>query len=568
MRRKNQPISVVFLCVAIGLLTGLAQPENIVKTPAEAANYSQYSQYEKISQFLSQLDFLSEELTVQVVGRSLGTEEYGAKDLYLCVLTEEGADCPQKLNREKPTFYLVAAKHGNEQSAKEAALWLIRDLALGDLNPLLKKVNFLIMPQSNPYGNWFDQRRNEQGLDLNRDHVKLEAPETEAINRVFYLWMPEVTLDIHEKGDDFYRVSIGCVSNVNISPSLQEFSREMILSEVKTKLDKKNISFHEYLITQEMGIDSSAGVTYRSEDLAGREEMKRYSTTDLNDGRNSPGIYETLSFIQECASRHDIPTLEERTQWQYFGIRFLAESVALHGEEIKPLVRGLRGELVRKAIDFSEQDLVHLRMMYARNPQTPTLTIKKFERVQSPIRGILKVDKRAGDTVTVSDLDRYPYSGEDKVVEEVVINWFPDVEPVISVSRPLGYIIPAKHQDVLETLLRHGIKVEIFTDDVRLQIGFYLVGEVVPAEYDYLPPMKIDVTINEHETIVKKGDWYVSCSQPGANLIPCLLEPQSQYGFIRYWKFNLVPEKGSIYDIFRVTNKQELPLIPYKNWKR
>jgi hypothetical protein len=547
---------------------GLVQSDGVIKTPAEAVNYGQYSQYEEISHFLSLLDSLSEELTVQIVGKSLGTEEYEAKDFYLCILTEEGADSPQRLNREKPTFYLVAAKHGNEQSAKEAALWLIRDLTVGELNPLLKKVNFLIMPQSNPYGNWFDQRRNEQNLDLNRDHVKLEAPETDTISRVFRIWMPEVTMDVHEKGDDFYRVNIGCVSNVNINKLLQEFSREKILTEVKEKLNKEGITFHEYLITQEMGIDSSAGVTYRTKDLEGREEMKRYSTTDLNDGRNSPGIYETLSFIQEGASRHDIATLKDRTRYQYFGIRYFAESVASHGEEIIELVRSLRADLLDKAHEFSDQDLVHLRMRYARNPQEPTLTIKKFKRSRSPIRGILKVDKKAGDTVTTSEFDRYPYPSETKVVDEVVENWFPDVEPLISVSRPLGYLIPAKHQDVLETILRHGIQVQSFTKDVRLEIESYQIGEVVPAEYDYLPPMKIDVSKKTHEIIAKKGDMYVTCVQPGANLIPCLLEPQSQYGFIRYWKFNLVQEEGNIYPFYRVTTKQKLPLIPYKNWIR
>ncbi len=560
--------SVLYLSLGLSFFVGLVQSDGVIKTPAEAVNYGQYSQYEEISHFLSLLDSLSEELTVQIVGKSLGTEEYEAKDFYLCILTEEGADSPQRLNREKPTFYLVAAKHGNEQSAKEAALWLIRDLAVGELNPLLKKVNFLIMPQSNPYGNWFDQRRNEQNLDLNRDHVKLEAPETAIISHVFRIWMPEVTMDVHEKGDDFYRVNIGCVSNVNINKLLQEFSREKILTEVKEKLNKKGITFHEYLITQEMGIDSSAGVTYRTKDLEGREEMKRYSTTDLNDGRNSPGIYETLSFIQEGASRHDIATLKDRTRYQYFGIRYFAESVASHGEEIIELVQNLRAELLDKANEFSDQDLVHLRMRYARNPQEPTLTIKKFKRSRSPIRGILKVDKKAGDTVTTSEFDRYPYPSETKVVEEVVENWFPDVEPLISVSRPLGYLIPAKHQDVLETILRHGIQVQSFTKDVRLEIESYQIGEVVPAEYDYLPPMKIDVSKRTHEIIAKKGDMYVTCAQPGANLIPCLLEPQSQYGFIRYWKFNLVQEEGDIYPFYRVTTKQKLPLIPYKNWIR
>jgi hypothetical protein len=337
---------------------------------------------------------------------------------------------------------------------------------------------------------------------------------------------------------------------------------------VEEKLKTKGITFHEYLITQEMGIDSSAGVTYRTEDLEGREEMKRYSTTDLNDGRNSPGIYETLSFIQEGASRHDIATLEERTRYQYFGIRYLAESVALHDKEILTLVRSLRAELLDKAKAYSEDDLVHLRMKYARNPQEPTLTIKKFERSRSPIRGILNVDKKAGDTVMSSELDRYPYPRETKVVEQVVTNWFPEVEPLLSVSRPLGYIIPAKHQDVLDTLLRHGLQVHALAKDVRLMIESYQIGEVVPAEYDYLPPMKIDVSKKTHEIIAHKGDVYVICAQAGANLIPCLLEPQSQYGFIRYWEFNLVLDEGNIYPFYRVITKQEIPLIPYKNWDR
>jgi hypothetical protein len=380
--------------------------------------------------------------------------------------------------------------------------------------------------------------------------------------------MPEVTMDVHEKGDDYYKVNIGCVSNINIHNSLQDFSREKILKEVEGKLTTKGITFHEYLITQEMGIDSSAGVTYRTEDLEGREEMKRYSTTDLNDGRNSPGVYETLSFIQEGASRHDIPTLKERTRYQYYGIRFLAESVAQHGMAINKLVRSLRSELLDKAKVYSDEDLVHLRMQYARKPTEPTLTIKKFERSRSPIRGILNVDKKAGETVVSSELDRYPYPRELKVIEEVVTNWFPEVEPLISVSRPLGYIIPAKHQDVLETLIRHGIQIQALTKDIRVEVESYEIEEIVPAEYDYLPPMKIDVSKKTHTIIAKRGDVYVDCAQAGANLIPCLLEPQSQYGFIRYWKFNLVQDEGNIYPFFRVITEQEMPLIPYKNWDR
>jgi len=567
MYSKHQLRAPVSICAFLLFLTIFSHAA-IVKTPAEQTNYTEYSQHEAITRFLSELDYVSKEISVQIIGRTMATQNFEAKDIYLCIITEEGADCPDKLNREKPTFLLIASQHGNEQSVKEAALWLVRDLSTGELKPLLKKVNFLVIPQANPYGNWFNQRRNEQNLDLNRDHVKLESPEGEAIHDVFRTWMPEATMDVHEKGDDYYQVSIGCVSNINIHPDIQDFSRNTVLPEVEKSLKAKRITFHEYLVTQEMGIDSSAGVTYSQEDLKNREKMKRYSTTDLNDGRNSLGIYETLSFIQEGSSRHDIATLKDRTRWQYYGMRFLAQSIALHGEEINALVRGLRKDLLEKAKVYSEEDVVHLRMKYARDEKQSTLTIKKFEESEVPIRGILKVDKKAGDILTRNDISPYPFPSKYKVVEETVKNWFPDVEPIISVPRPLGYIITAKHHTIAELLIRHRLKVDVFTQDSPVDVEAYQVSDIVPSEYDYLPPVKIEVEPKVLKTVIKKGDYYISCAQDGANLITSLLEPQSLYGFIRYWKLQLVPEKGSVFPFYRVIKPINVPLMPYKNWKK
>jgi len=540
----------------------------LLKTPAEESRYTQYSQHEEIARFLSALDFLSPEVAVRVIGKTKEVRGFSAKDLFLAVVTEEGIDCPEKLNRQKPTILLVASQHGNEQSGKEAALGLIRDLALGELKPLLKKVNFLAIPQANPCGNWFDRRQNEQDLDLNRDHVKLESEETKAIHSVFRAWMPEATMDVHEKGDDYYRVSTGCVSNVNIHPRLQDFSRSIILSAVAKNLQKKPVTFHEYLVTQEMGIDSSAGVRYSPEELSGREEMKRYSTTDLNDGRNSLGIFETMSFIQEGASRHDLETLEQRTRWQYFGLRYFLEAIADHAAEVNTLVRELRHGLIEKAKAYSEKELVHLAMDYVSDEKQPTLTIKKFERAESPIRGILKVDKKAGETLTMADVTPYPFPAEYKVTTEVVKNWFPGVAPTLSLPRPLGYVVPAGHQDIIETLLDHGLRVDMFIRDAQLEVEAYQVGEVVPAKYDYLPPEKIEVEKKALQVVIKKGDFYISCGQAGANLIPCLLEPQSQYGFIRYWSLKLVPEKDDFFAFYRLTRPSTLPLIPYRDWGR
>jgi len=564
---KPKTITVFFFTLGVFVLFASGTAQTLL-TPAEEANFRQYSQHEEIARFLGALDYLSKEVSVQVIGKTREVKGFPSQELYLCIISEEGASSPQTLNRNKLTMMLTAAQHGNEQSAKEAALWLIRDIALGELKPLLKKMNFLFIPQANPYGNWADTRENEIGLDMNRDHVKLEAEGVQAIHRVFHAYMPEVTIDVHEKGDDYYRVSIGCVSNCNISAKLLDFSRKKILAEVEKNLSAKRLTFFEYLVTAEMGINTSAGARIRPEELANREELKRYSTTDVNDGRNSLGIYETLSFIQECASRHDVETLRDRTRWQYYGIRYFTEAMAANDAEALDLVRGCRQVVAEKAKAYSDQNLVHLKMSYVRDEKNPTLKLKKFDQTDSPVRGVLKVDKKAGDLLIDSDVAPYSYPPQMKVVADVVKNWFPNVESKLAVPRPLGYIIPAKHQDVVELLLDHGIAVDSFTKDGLMDVEAYSVADVVPAKYDYLAPEKIEVEKKTLQAVIKKGDFYISCAQPAANLIPCLLEPQSEYGLIRYWKFKLVPGQGDIFAFYRVVKTKDLPLMPYKMWMR
>lgn len=561
MNFKKQVIFGFIFVFNLVALLGAAD----LKTPAEEVRYVSYSQNEDIARFLSKLQSQSEVLKVRLVGRTKEVDNYPSKDLYLCLLTEEGIVEPHALNRQKPTILYIASQHGNEQSAKEAALRLIRDLAVGDLKPLLKKVNVLVMPQANPYGNFYNVRQNEIGLDLNRDHAKLEGESTRTIHRVFNLYRPEVTMDIHEKGDDYYRVSVGCVSNLNINQSLQDYSRRVILSAIERKLQSKNITFHEYLVSDYIGLDTSSGA--RLTPGQERELMWRYSTTDLNDGRNSLGIYETLSFIQEGASRHDLETLEARTNWQYQGIRALAEIVADRASEIVNLVKELRDSLQKRAEARAADDPVHLRMDYVRDPEQPQLVVKSFVRSESPIRGILKVDKKAGDFLTAEDITPYRGPSNLKVVTRVEKNWFPRVESRLVVSRPLGYIIPGDRQEVIDVLLAHGIRVQMIDKATAVKIAAYRITDLVPARADYLAPEKIEVQKEEQSLLLKRGDFFVSCLQPAANLIPCLLEPQSDYGLIRYFKFKLVPASGDYFAFYRLENPYHLELVDYKPWK-
>ena len=215
---------------------------------------------------------------------------------------------------------------------------------------------------------------------------------------------------------------------------------------------------------------------------------------------------------------------------------------------------------------YDPGDLICLRSEYARDPGQPTLAVKEFRRSPSPIRGILKVDKKAGDYLTAADITPYRQAGNLMVVERVIKNWFPEVKPVVEAPRPLGYVIPAGHFELVETLLAHGIAVGMFTSDGPVEAEGYVVKEIVPAANDYLAPEKIVVERKAVSPVVRRGDFYVSCVQPAANLVPCLLEPESEYGLIRYRKFGLVPQAGDMFAFYRVVKPQPLSLVPYKRF--
>jgi Zinc carboxypeptidase len=526
---------VVTLAFAAPGTTAFSQT---IQTPAEISNYSRYSQQQDITPFLDTVARACGCAKVQVVGKTGEAKDFTAANLYLVILTDEGIAAPPALNRKKPTILVLAAQHGNEQSGKEAALTLVRDLAVGGLRPLLEQVNVLVMPQTNPYGNLVNRRTNEQDLDLNRDHVKLESPETRAIHAVFSRWMPEVSIDVHEQGDNYYRVNTGRVTNANIAAAIRSFSRDTIYKETEALVTSNGYTWHEYLVTEAMGSQGAAGAPEPTD--ANLEMLTRPSTTDLNDGRNSLGIYETISFIQESASRHDVPTLKDRTAYQYLGIKALVQSVARHADQVRNLVTSSRAALLAKATTPAAGDLVHVRMVHARDPKEPELAIQHFEQAQG-------ADPAART-----------------VVNEVVKNWFPNVEPTVSVPRAYGYIVPAAHKDVVQTMRALGIGVQTFTAGADIEVERYVVDKIVPSSEDYVAPEQIVVTKKTVRVTVRKGDYYVSGAQPAANLIPNLLEPQAEFGFIRYRAFKLVPDQGAAFPLLRVARRQSMPLAPVK----
>ena len=140
-----------------------------------------------------------------------------------------------------PSVLFIGAQHGNEPSGREGALRLIRELAFTDDEALvrqLSEVTVLVIPTANPDGFVADRRRNESGIDTNRDHLQLRTPEARAIARVLQHYRPMIVVDAHESGnpphkpEETARGEALWPSNLNTPPEIRRLSREMIEDQI------------------------------------------------------------------------------------------------------------------------------------------------------------------------------------------------------------------------------------------------------------------------------------------------------------------------------------------------
>jgi hypothetical protein len=232
---------------------------------------------------------------------------------------------------------------------------------------------------------------------------------------------------------------------------------------------------------------------------------------------------------------------------------------------IKSLVGQCRADLLRRAAKRDAADSVHLRTIYARDPQQPVLKRKNYAKEDAAVIGYANRDIRAQEAVNRADLRR---PGRDRRLEETEIqNWFPRVESLVACARPLGYVVPAGRRDVISLLQKLGVKVFCFERGGLLAVEAGRVDDIVQGTGDYIPPQRIAVSFGALQLPVSRGDFYVPLNQLAANLVPLLLEPQSDLGLIRFHSFKLGMEKDDIFPIYRVQQEPKVPLIPVHDFR-
>ena len=518
---KKRSLPVLGLVLTLSLLTSAA-PVAAADEPltvAESSLYKSTSLHKDVLSFISALQKRSRLLRVESMGRSAE-----GRDIPLMILADPPVSSPADLKKGgRAVVYIQANIHAGEVEGKEASLMLARDILLAKNPAVLDKLVVLIAPIFNPDGNDKVDKNNrpqqdgpENGVgvrhnglnqDLNRDAMKLESPELQAVVRnVLQRWDPALAMDLHTTNGFYHEepVTFAWAPVPNADPAIRAFLRDKLQVAVEERMLKvHNVraimygeprNFRDF----EKGFESYGAVPH-------------FFT-------NYVSLRNRLAILNENYNHADFKT-------RVLGCRALLESVLTYARDNKDTILALVAEADRKAVERgarpSDQDVFGLT--FEAKPIKRPLTIEIWETEIVPRPG-----------------GGYPEMKKTDRKKTMVLPFYGEYEPTRSVRFPAGYFITVPDEAVIGKLRQHGLAVERLTAPVSVEVESFVLKELKtgarPFQGHWMNTVK-----GEYAKLKKDfpaGTYFVATGQPLGTLAASLLEAESIGGLLTWNYFD------------------------------
>jgi hypothetical protein len=548
-----------------------------LKTTAEASDFKSTSTYEDVVKFMKAVDAASPNIVYTTYGK---TSE--GREMPLAVvgtgLKDASAASVRATNRLR--VHIQGNIHAGEVEGKESAQILLREFALGQHADWLKTMVFIVTPIYNADGNEkFGQNRGRQNgpvngmgtraqaqnINLNRDYMKLDAPEGQASAKLFVDYDPQVSFDLHTSDGSCHAYYL------TYSPPLNPDTSDAIMTLMKDQwfpFITKNIKAKHgwntfyYGNTNPGGCPATGrgrgggGAAGAAGDPAGRgggaaggdPGRGRAAQTPPPGGQPAqPAGPRAWSTFEHLPRYHN----------SYVGLRnrfaLLSEaySYATFEDRIK-----VTNYFLEEALNFASQNADRLKQIVAAADKESVIGKSLATRARIKTGGMVEV--LMGE---VED-EVNPVSGatmwrrKDVVKPEQMTDrmWF---EPTTTDEVPTEYYIPATATASIELLRKHGIQMRQTTAPVRGVEQFAITSNTARP-----PTNSIDTQQHALRTLdgkwepaadvtVPAGSWVVPMNQPLARLAFYLLAPTSDDGLVTWNFLDDLLKDAKTYPIYR-----------------
>ncbi len=409
------------------------------QTPAESSGYRETPGYAETMAYVNRVATAHPD---RVHVERFGTTGEG-RDLNLVVISKDGIFDPSAVHASGRVVLLAQnCIHAGEPDGKDACLALLRDLVISEEGAaLLEKVVFVFIPVYNVDGherrsafNRINQngpelpgwRANATNLNLNRDYMKADAPETRAFLRMLERWRPDFFVDNHvTDGADFeYDVTFALDDGPDVFPPTARWLRDTVTPELERRVNRAgHLAFPRAVFLND-DTDPSRG-------LAFNENPPRFST-----GRmileNRPGL---------LVEMHMLKDYETRVRGNYALLHALLELLNRYPTTLQALNRDADEHASRRGAEAARNEPFPLIVGGNGDLVSVSFRGREFVREQSAISGALAV--------------RY---GPRPL--ELTLSMDSGAQVVTSVTLPAGYIVPPQWTRVIEVLELQGVSVD------------------------------------------------------------------------------------------------------------
>jgi hypothetical protein len=413
-----------------------------------------------------------------------------------------------------PAVWVQAGIHAGEIDGKDAVFLLIQEILLKKIKSPLQGIHLVFIPIVNldgheRSGKWnrpnqvgpeeMGWRTTAQNFNLNRDFMKLDAPEMRDLLKLWHKVDPILSLDLHVTNGAQFQPEVGLI----ILPNLNQG---------ETALNKAAKAY-ELALLEKMKASNHLALPY-------------YPSFEVDDDPLSGfGFYVSLPRFAHgyWAINNRLGMLVETHSWKDY-----ANRVKTHHDTV----------------------LASLEIA-----QVEAQSWKKIEKEtdNSLVTGLVDLEYKHTDKSRMIDFPGYKFTKNKSAVSgEKIIkydpsqpeNWrlplFEELAPTLTVSAPKeGYFIqPADADWLLPKLQVHGIK-------------FFKWTKPNPQILQVFRASKTQLSANSyegHQTLIVEGDWvieeislpqgmiFVPINQAQGKLILQLLEPRSQDSYLA-WGF-------------------------------
>jgi hypothetical protein len=478
-------------------------PQVSFPTPGFENGKSGFTSQDEMMHFVTNLAKRYRTVQLRIIGRS----QEGRAIPLLLLSGARIASPVDAVRLGRPVVWLQGLQHGDEPAGGEAMLAVAQALAAGELRELLDRLTVVIVPRVNPDGAAKGVHRTARGIDINRDYIKFDLPETIALRRASNEYQPQLFVDAHEYtvgkrwlekfgGLPVPDLTLLYGTNPNIPAALAKLAEDPFRTAIERALDKEGYRHDLYFTTSDSIADKSVVMGGTAPDIS----------------RNAYSLGNALSFLLESRGVGiGREGFLRRVHSHYIAIAALLRTAALNSDRLQRTVAEAR------ASSANERDPI---VVTSRS---------KIENVKFPL-----ID---------------PATGEDRYADVVYENAL-NPAPVLTRVRPNGYLIPAAYAELARKLMLNGVQVRQLLESATLDVESYEVTDKTVYTDVMEGHLRTQVRTDVQRRIVQfpSGSLFVPLMQPNGDLAALALEPESPSSFV---SFGLLPveRKGAATDV-------------------